>query len=94
MFTFTYPAWRDEDVFTFNDSSLCNFLDLKGKFTLLRTSFFLYLRLRSAIKNLQYMVPWDSPSSSRPVTIWFMPSLMHLQYLGGWVLTGILCGLT
>ena len=47
------------------------FLDIKSNFDLPGTSYFLYLRLRSAMKA--YGVPWDQQIPEHPMEKWVRP---------------------
>ena len=49
---------------------MLSFEDLRASFEVPRTSFFLYLRLRSALKC--YGVPWGNSLEAHPVIKWFV----------------------
>ncbi|KAL2081000.1 hypothetical protein ACEWY4_022853 [Coilia grayii] len=72
---FVFSPWSQKGVDVFGDlfdqKALRTFLDIKSVFSLPGTSYFLYLRLRSAMKA--YGVPWDQPLPDHPMERWISP---------------------
>ena len=72
---FVYPFWSSKDVFTlldtFEGTGPGTFQDIYTEYSLPGFSFFLYLRLRSAMKT--YGVPENSALSDHPMLSWIDP---------------------
>ncbi len=70
---FVYPPWSSKGALTFGDvfngSGLRTFQDIQADYSLPGTSFFMYLKLRSAMKA--YGVPWNSILDDHPLLKWF-----------------------
>uniref|UniRef100_A0AAR2IHE3 Reverse transcriptase domain-containing protein n=1 Tax=Pygocentrus nattereri TaxID=42514 RepID=A0AAR2IHE3_PYGNA len=70
---FSFPAWQQNGINTLGDvigeAGLRTFQDLQSFYNLPGFSFFLYLRLRAAMKT--YGVPWNSPLSPHPLQHFF-----------------------
>lgn len=66
---FTFPPWSNRNVLIFDDlydkDGIRSFQNLKETFSLPGTSYFMYLRIRSALRS--YGVPWDSPLKNHPL---------------------------
>lgn len=73
---FVYPLWQSKGVSTFSNifdgTGLRTFQDIQAEYSLPGFSFFLYLRLRSAMKA--YGVPWNSVLSDHPMFSWIDPA--------------------
>ena len=73
---FVYNQWSDRGIYTldqlFNGEGMLSFEDLRASFEVPRTSFFLYLRLRSALKC--YGVPWGNSLEAHPIIKWLVDS--------------------
>ncbi|XDV29900.1 hypothetical protein PO909_032930 [Leuciscus waleckii] len=74
---FVSKCWANCGVYTmkdlYSDYGLKSFQILKDEFSLPGFSFFLYLRLRSALKA--YGVPWSNKISSHPMIDWIDSSM-------------------
>jgi len=74
---FNQPSWSSRGVNTLGDiydtQGLCSIQDLRTRFYLPASSYFVYLQLRSALK--MYGVPWNSPLPSHPMLQWIAPLL-------------------
>lgn len=74
---FVSKWWVECGIYTlkdlYNDYGLKSFQILKDEFSLPGFSFFLYLRLRSALKA--YGVPWSTKLSPHPMTNWIDSSM-------------------
>lgn len=72
---FAYTLWSSRGVSTFsnmfNATGLRTFQDIQKEYNLPGFSFFLYLRLRSAMKA--YGVPWNSALHNHPMFSWIDP---------------------
>ncbi|MGH0159354.1 UNVERIFIED_CONTAM: hypothetical protein FKN15_038709 [Acipenser sinensis] len=70
---FKYAAWSSKGIFTlndiFNDKGLRSFQDLKDTYSLPGSSYFIYLRLRSAVHACG--IPLDAVLPSHPIVEWF-----------------------
>lgn len=70
---FSFPTWQQKGINTLgdiiDDAGLRTFQDLQSSYNLPGYSFFLYLRLRSAMKT--YGVPWNSQLSLHPLHRYF-----------------------
>lgn len=74
---FIQPSWSSLGVNTLGDiydaQGLCCIRDLRTRFSLAASSYFVYFQLRSALKA--YGVPWNSPLRSHPMWQWIAPLL-------------------
>ena len=74
---FHQPSWSSLGVNTlgdiYNTQGLCSIQDLRTRFSLPASSYFVYFQLRSALK--MYGVPWNSPLPSHPMLQWIAPLL-------------------
>ena len=73
---FVQPSWSTLGINTcgdlYDNQGLCSFQELRTKFCLPASSYFVFFQLRSALKA--YGVPWASPISSHPIWDWIAPS--------------------
>lgn len=73
---FVQPSWSSLGINTcgdlYDNQWLCALQELRTKFCLPASSYFVFFQLRSALKA--YGVPWAFPISSHPMWDWIAPS--------------------